>query len=68
MLDYDYFNKYYKIIAIDLNKQQSLDGVQKAIHQFNFTANLERKATIAFIIEEAREKVSDFSQGTVKLS
>ena len=56
------------MIAIDLNKQQSLDGVQKAIHQFNFTANLERKATIAFIIEEAREKVSDFSQETVKLS
>ena len=68
MLDYDYFNKYYKIIVIDLNKQQALDGVQNSIHQFNFTANLEREATIAFIIEEAREKVSVFSQGTVKLS
>ena len=56
------------MIAIDLNKQQSLNGVQNSIHQFNFTANLEREATIAFIIEEAREKVSVFSQGTVKLS
>ena len=32
VLDYNYFNKYYKMIAIDLNKQQSLDTDPKAIH------------------------------------
>ena len=26
LLDYRYFNKYYKIIAIDLSKQQILDA------------------------------------------
>ena len=25
-LDYDYFKKYYKMIAIDLSKQQALDA------------------------------------------
>ena len=31
LLDYDYFNEYYKIIAIDLSKQQALDADPKAI-------------------------------------
>ena len=29
----NYFNKYYKMIAIDLSKQQALDADQKAIQQ-----------------------------------
>ena len=33
LLDYDYFNKYYKMIAIDLSKQQALDADPKAIQQ-----------------------------------
>ena len=53
--------------AIDLSKQQPLDADRKAIQQINFTANLERQATIFLIIEEAKETVLDFSQGTVKL-
>ena len=32
LLDYTYFKKYYKMIAIDLSKQQVLDAVLK---QFN---------------------------------
>ena len=31
LLDYDYFNEYYKMIAIDLSKQQALDANPKAI-------------------------------------
>ena len=31
-LDYTYFKKYYKMIAIDLSKQQALDADPKAIH------------------------------------
>ena len=30
LLDYNYFKKYYKIIAIDLSKQQALDTDPKA--------------------------------------
>ena len=57
------------MIAIDLNKQQALDADPRAIHQINFTANLDRAGniTIYFIPEEAKETVLDFSQGTVKV-
>ena len=40
--DYNYFNKYYKMIAIDSSKQQALDVYLKAIQQINFTGNLNR--------------------------
>ena len=53
--------------AINLSKQQALDADPKAIQQINFTGNLEQQATIFFFIEEAKETVLDFSQGTVKV-
>ena len=31
LLDYPYFKKYYKVIKIDLSKQQKLDADPKAI-------------------------------------
>ena len=31
LLDYNYFNKHYNMIAIDLSKRQALDGDPKAI-------------------------------------
>ena len=39
-LNYIYFNKYYKMIAVDLSKQQALDADPKATQQINFTAIL----------------------------
>ena len=42
LLDYNYFNKYYKMIAIDSSKQQALNVYLKAIQQLNFTGNLNR--------------------------
>ena len=69
LLDYNYFSNYYKMIAIDLSKQQALDADPKEIQQIHFTANLDRdgSTTIFFIIEEARETILDFLQGTVKV-
>ena len=69
LLDYTYFKKYYKMIAIDLSKQQALDADPRAIQQINFTANLDRPGNtrIYFILEEAKETVLDFSKGTVKV-
>ena len=69
LLDYSYFKDHYKMIAIDLSKQQALDADPRAIQQINFTANLDRagNATMFFIIEKAKETVLDFSQGTVKV-
>ena len=69
MLDYPYFKENYKLIAIDLSKQQALDADPRAIQQINFTANLDRagKETMFFIIAEAKENVYEFSQGTLKV-
>ena len=68
LLDYTYFKKYYKMIVIDLSKQHALDADPRAIQQINFTANLDRagNTTMFFIIEEAKETVLNFSQGTVE--
>ena len=65
LLDYNYFNKYYKIIVIDLSKQQPLDADLKAIiDQITFTGNLEiegsANTTMFFIIEEMKETIIDF--------
>ena len=64
LLDYSYFADTYKMIAVDLSKQQAL-----AIQQINFTANLDRAGNtrVYFILEEAKETILDFSQGTVKV-
>ena len=61
LLGYPYFEKYYKLIAIDLSKQQKLDPDLKAMQEINFTGNLRgaEGATMFFITEEAK--------GTVKV-
>ena len=67
LLDYQYFKKYFKLIAIDLSKQQKLDANPNAMQQIDFTGNLTRAggAKMYFIIEEAKETVLDCSNGTV---
>ena len=46
LLDYDYFRKYYKLIAIDLSKQQGLQENEDLIQQINFIGRLEQAANI----------------------
>ena len=69
LLDYPYFANTYKMIAVDLSKEQALDADPRAIQQINFTANLDRAGNtrVYFILEEAKETILDFSQGTVKV-
>ena len=69
LLNYQCIKDYYKVIAVDLRKQQALDADPRAIQQTNFTANLDRaeNTRVSFILEEAKETILDFSQGTVKI-
>ena len=69
LLDYTYFKNFYKMIAIDLSKQQALDADPRAIQQINFTANLDRAGNtrIYFIHEEAKETKFEFSKGSLKV-
>ena len=53
LLHYNYFKEHYKMIVIDLSKQQELD--------------YENQSVIFFIIEEAKETVLDFLERTVKV-
>ena len=55
--------------AVDLSKQQVLDADPRAIQQINFTANLDRAGNtrIYFFLEEGKETILDFSQGTIKV-
>ena len=69
LLDYTYFRNNYKMIAVDLNRQQELDADPRAIQQINFTSNLDRPGNtrICFIFEESKETKLNFAQGTVKV-
>ena len=64
LLDYIYFKKYQKMMAVDLSKQQALDADCKAIQRINFTANLDRagRTRFYFILEEAKKLFLNFHQ------
>ena len=69
LLDYPYIKDIYKMIAVDLSRQKALDASPRAIQEINFNANLDRPGNtrIYFILEEAKETILDFAQGTVKV-
>ena len=59
LLDYPYFKENYKMITIDLSRQNELDVDPRAMQQINFTANLDGagNTTVFFIVEEGKETV-----------
>ena len=62
ILDYDYFKKYYKLIAIDLSKQEVLQENEDLIQQINFIGRLEEAANTFIIIEKEEHTILEFSQ------
>ena len=62
LLDYDYFKKHYKLIAIDLSKQQVLQENEDLIQQINFSGRLEEAANVFIIIEKKENTILKFSQ------
>ena len=62
LLDYDYFKKYYKLIAIDLSKQQVLQENEDLMQQINFIGRLEEAANVFIIIEKKENIILEFSQ------
>ena len=52
--DYPYFKENYKMIAIDLNKQQVLDADPRAIQLINFTANLKKQQCFLFLKKQKK--------------
>ena len=62
LLDYDYFKKYYKLIVIDLSKQQVLQENEDLIQQINFIGRLKNAANVFIIIEKKENTILEFSQ------
>ena len=62
LMDYEYFKKYYRVIAVDLSKQHELQENKDLVQQINFIGRLEEEATIFFITEKREETTIEFSQ------
>ena len=62
LLDYDYFKKFYRLIAIEWSKQQVLQENKNLIQQINFTGRLEEEAAVFIIIEKKEETILEFLQ------
>ena len=67
LLDYEYFSKHYKLIAIDLSKQIELENPDLKT-QINFIGKLEEdNATMFFIIDKSEKTTFNFSQNFVNI-
>ena len=62
LLDHDYFKKHYKLIAIDLSKQQLLQENEDLIQQINFIGRLENAANVFIVIEKKENTILEYSQ------
>ena len=62
LLAYDYFKKHYKLVAIDLSKQQVLQENEDLIQQINFIGRLENAANVFIIIEKRENTILESSQ------
>ena len=61
LLDYDYFKKHYKLIAIDISKQQILQENEDLIQQINLIGRLTEAANVFIIIEKKENTILEFS-------
>ena len=65
LLDYEYFLKHYKLIAIDLSKPIELENINLK-QQFNFIGrHNEDNATMFIITEKSEETIFEFPQNAV---
>ena len=69
LLDYQYFSKHYKLIAIDLSKQIELENPDLK-KQINFNGRFEGNegATMFFITEKSEETTFEFSQNAATVA
>ena len=71
-LDFAYFLKNYRLIAVDLSKQKALDTDSRAIQQIIFTGKIKAteantRVIIYYILEKSKETILEFSKGTTKV-
>ena len=67
LLDFSYFEKNYRIIAVDLSKQKALDADSRAIQQIIFTGKTDDTIRVYYILEQSNETILEFLKGTTKV-
>ena len=72
LLDFAYFEKNYGLIAADLSKQKALDADSRPIQQMIFTGKIKSsvantRVIIYYILEQSKETILQFSEGTTKV-
>ena len=67
LLDYNYFKKHYKLVAVDLSKQKELETDPRAIQQIEFKYMLETNSTSYWVLEKSKETILEFYKKTVKV-
>ena len=67
LLDFAYFFKKYRLIAVDLSKQKALGADSIAIQQIIFTDKASVDVLIYYILEKLKETVLEFAKGTAKV-
>ena len=72
LLDFAYFEKNYRLIAVDLSKQKALDADSRAIQQIIFTGKIKAteantRVIIYFVLEKPKETILQFAKGTTKV-
>ena len=67
LLDFKYFDKHYKLVAVDLSKQKELEADPRAIQQIEFQYIIGMSSTIYWVLEKSKETILEFYKGTVKV-
>ena len=67
LFDFNYFDKHYKLVAVDLSKQKELDADPRAIQQIEFKYMLGTNSTIYWVLQKSKETILEFYKGTVKV-
>ena len=69
-MDFPYFEKNYRLIAADLNKQKVLDADPRSIQQIIFTCKIKstvaegKRIIIYYILKQSNETTLHFSKGS----
>ena len=66
-MDFNYFDKHYKLVALDLSKHKELDADPRAIQQIEFKFMLSTNSTIYWVPEKSKGTILEFYKGTVKV-
>ena len=69
--DFAYFEKNYRLIAVDLSKKKALDADSRAIQQIIFIGKIRAtkentRVILYYILKQSKETMLGFSKGTTR--